>query len=542
MRIHKIIITNFRSLKNVVVEPHEFNIFVGQNNHGKSNLFEAIEWFYAGKGDIQEYKHCDAGTEHVEVEVVFSGVQEGVEQISNETNQAKLRNVLGDSDTMRIKRSSESPKDRLIYNPTSNKWKKQPTGADSAFNNCIPRFEFIEATKNFKDVSAYKNTTPIGQMLSGLVSETLNKDDEYKQFREQFERIFGDGESKVRQALNSLSHKVAEHLQEQFPDCTNITFNVKEPSFDDFLKNYETELNDGVVTKADEKGDGMQRALMLSIIKAHADFRRDEALGRTFIFFIDEAELHLHPTGQRQLKQSLLELTNDDGTDQVFITTHSSVLIADGDQDNKQSFFRVLKENKCTKVEPIANTDKHSVVYDLLGGNPADLLLPANFLIVEGPSEDEFLSGVIKRFYPAKPNIHILPAGGDDEAQHQTMNSLNKVFSPLKRQPIYKTKLTILCDQPDATKQARFNQFKNDNRFLERNGQLFVLEVNGLEDYYPDTLSQKCTRTDKVKKAKWMASNITQDQFEHEMIIMYQALKHCWDHAYTTEVEEANVE
>jgi len=541
MKISEIRISNFRSLKYVVVTPHAFNIFVGQNNHGKSNLFEAVEWFYGGKGDIQELKHCDAGSEDIEVEVTFSDAQEGIEQISNESNQTKLKKVLGDSVTMRIKRSSKSPKDRLLYNPISTEWKKQPTGADSAFNNCIPRFEFIEATKNFKDVSAYKNTTPIGQMLSGLVSETLNKDSEYKQFREQFERLFGDGDSKVRQALNSLSHKVAEHLQEQFPDCSNITFNVKEPSFDDFLKNYETELNDGVVTKADEKGDGMQRALMLSIIKAHADFRRDEALGRTFIFFIDEAELHLHPTGQRQLKQSLLGLT-DKGNDQVFITTHSSVLIADGDQDDKQSFFKVLKENKCTMVVPIVNADKHSVVYDLLGGNPADLLLPANFLIVEGPSEDVFLSGIIKRFYPTKPNIHILPAWGDDEAQNQTMNALNKVFSPLKRQPIYKTKLTILCDQPDASKLARFNQFKSDNQFLERNGQLFVLEVNGLEDYYPDVLSQICTRTNKVKKAKYMASEITQEQFENDMTIMYQALNHCWDHAYTTELEEANAE
>ncbi|USE34050.1 ATP-dependent endonuclease [Endozoicomonas sp. SCSIO W0465] len=119
------------------------------------------------------------------------------------------------------------------------------------------------------------------------------------------------------------------------------------------------ELDDGVNTTAADKGDGMQRALMLSIIKAHADFRREEALGRSFIFFIDEAELHLHPTGQRQLKNSLLELTRGAGNDQVFITTHSSVLIADGDQDQQQSFFKVTKENKKTQIEVIRPTEKH---------------------------------------------------------------------------------------------------------------------------------------------------------------------------------------
>ncbi|USE34052.1 hypothetical protein [Endozoicomonas sp. SCSIO W0465] len=76
--------------------------------------------------------------------------------------------------------------------------------------------------------------------------------------------------------------------------------------------------------------------------------------------------------------------------------------------------------------------EKHSVVFDLLGGNPADLLLPANFMIVEGPSEVHFLTGVIQRFYQDKPSIQILPAGGDDEAQNQSMNGLNKALFVLQ--------------------------------------------------------------------------------------------------------------
>ncbi len=533
MRIQKIKIKNFRSLQDVTISPEKFNIFVGQNNHGKSNLFEAVEWFYTGKGNFSDIKHCNAKEdEFIEVEIEFSDVQQGISQITHSDNQKKLKKVLEDSDVMRVKRSSKAVKERLLFNPSSKEWKKQPTGADAAFNNCIPRFEFIEATKNFRDVSAYKNTTPIGQMLSGLVSETLEQDEEYKAFIEQFDKLFGDSDSKVRQALNELSGKVTQHLKEQFPDCNSITFNVKEPSFDDLLKNYETDVDDGVITKADAKGDGMQRALMLSIIKAHADFRRKDALGRSFIFFIDEAELHLHPTGQRQLKQSLLELTRKNGSDQIFITTHSSVLIADGDQDDSQSFFRVLKENKCTYVESIAKTDKAGVVYDLLGGNPADLLLPANIMIVEGPSEVKFITNIIQKHYTEKPVIHIVPADGDDEAQNQTMNGLNKVFVPLKNSPIYKEKLTLLCDQPDPNKQDRFDTFKNENSFLQVNGQLHVLDVNGLEDYYPEDLINNCTYAKKVKKAKWMSSNITKEQFENEMPIIFSALQHCWDNAY----------
>ncbi|NLX25389.1 MAG: ATP-binding protein [Lentisphaerae bacterium] len=535
MRISKITVRNFRSLKNVEIAPTKFNVLIGQNNHGKTNLFEAVEWFYTGKGSLAEIRHVDAlSDDEVFVEVEFSGVQDGIANISKEDNQQKIRNVIGESDVMRVKRSSQDEKNRLLYNPEKDEWKKQPCGADSTFNNCIPRFEFVEATKNLKDVSSYKSTTPVGQMLGGVVAEVLEKNQDYQDFQAAFEKLFQSAESPVRKKLKELSDSVQHHLAQQFPDCSEVDFDVEEPEFDELLKNYKTRLNDGVKTTAEEKGDGMQRALMLAIIKTHADFRREEALGRSFIFFIDEAELHLHPTGQRQLKQALLDLTA--GVDQVFITTHSSVFIADEHSD--QTIFEVCKEDKCTNIEPVANAGRQHVVYQLLGGNPADLLLPANFMIVEGSSEEVFISGLINRFYSERAQIQILPANGDDEQQRQNMEALNRVFKPLKARPIYKTKLILLCDKPDPTKQPRFEDFKRENGFLDRNGQIHTLPVNGLEDYYPTTLKQSCRFVaDKKKMAKWMAENIAQNQFETEMPVIFQALEQCWDKAYKPEME-----
>ncbi len=535
MRISKIKIQNFRSLADVEVSVSEFNVLIGQNNHGKTNFFEAVEWFYKPSGEIEDIRHVDAEDDaEVSVEIEFSGVQAGVENISKEDNRVKIRNVIGEADIMRIRRSSPDAKSRLLYNPEKNEWKKQPCGADSAFNNCIPRFEFVEATKNLKDVSSYKSTTPIGQMLSGVIAEILEEDKDYQDFQAAFEKLFQSTDSPVRKKLKELSDSVQKHLAQQFPDCSEVDFDVEEPAFDDLLKNYKTRLDDGVKTTAEEKGDGMQRALMLSIIKTHADFRRDEALGRSFIFFIDEAELHLHPTGQRQLKNALLELTN--GVDQVFITTHSSVFIAD--EAGQQTIFEVNKEEKRTGVESVSHAGRQHVVYQLLGGSPADLLLPANFLIVEGASEEWFLLGLVERFYNDRPQIQIIPANGDDERQRQNMDAINLVFNPLKKRPIYKEKLVILLDQPNGgDKQARFDEFKQENRFLENNDQLHMLDVNGLEDYYPEELKERCPCTKKVKMAKWMAREMPQEQFESEMPIIFQALENCWQKAYQMELD-----
>ena len=62
MNIRKIIINNYRSIKAIKIESLiDFNVFVGQNNHGKTNIFEAIEWFFNGprKGEsLNTLRHC----------------------------------------------------------------------------------------------------------------------------------------------------------------------------------------------------------------------------------------------------------------------------------------------------------------------------------------------------------------------------------------------------------------------------------------------------------------------------------------------------
>ena len=72
MKIINIKINNFRSIEKIDIGLDDFDIFVGQNNHGKTNIFEAINWFYSPKGNLEEIKRKGAGKdESVEVEVTF---------------------------------------------------------------------------------------------------------------------------------------------------------------------------------------------------------------------------------------------------------------------------------------------------------------------------------------------------------------------------------------------------------------------------------------------------------------------------------------
>lgn len=45
MKIKKIVIQNYKSIKNIDITLSEkVNVFIGENSVGKSNIFSAIEW------------------------------------------------------------------------------------------------------------------------------------------------------------------------------------------------------------------------------------------------------------------------------------------------------------------------------------------------------------------------------------------------------------------------------------------------------------------------------------------------------------------
>ena len=191
--------------------------------------------------------------------------------------------------------------------------------------------------------------------------------------------------------------------------------------------------------------------------------------------------MHLHPTAQRNLKNVLLELS--ESTDQVFINTHSSVFVADNHPNQK--IFKAEKNDGETDIEPIDDLAKPYVVFELLGGSPADLLLPRNFLIVEGLSEFEFLTRVIRRFYSDKPNIQIIKANGDIDQAERTINAIEKAFIPLNAS-LYSDRLVILIDAPSAQTQNGVNDFLQRNRSLIQNRQFFQIPHRDLEQYYPE--------------------------------------------------------
>lgn len=537
MKIKRISIENFRSIKQANILVSDFNIFVGQNNCGKTNLFEALEFFFNGyKGDIRELIFKRSSNLEMSVEIEFSDIQDGLSKMQNEKNRVTLSGKLGNADIACLRRSSKDVKKRKLY--IDGNEVAPGTGFDAALNDFLPKFEYITTKQYYDSVAKYSKTTPIGAMLSNVLATILQTNQQYREFQEKFSALFESDDSEIKTEFDRIGNNVKVYLEKQFPDTSKVRFEVTQPAFEDLLKNFNTDIDDGIETSAEEKGDGMQRALMLSIIQAYSDFRKqNEDAGKSFLFLIDEAELHLHPKAQRQLKEVLYDLSKD--TDQVFINTHSSVFVADNCEG--QSIFKVEKSSGETCISNVNESEKPYIIYDLLGGSPADLLLPNNFLIVEGQSEFELFTRIIKRFYSDKPSIQIIQAHGDVDQAEKSINAIEKLFTPLNNN-IYGNKLVILMDCPSDQTKGGVDDFRKRYKHLDKNTQIFILDKRDIEQCYPNhedevygnwqkTQEQVDAMNGKKKKklAIKVGDTITKDEFENSMTTCHRALERCWE-------------
>ncbi len=534
MFIKSLTIKNFRSIEKIEnLSIDSFNVFVGQNNHGKTNLFEAIEWFFVGGGNIDDICFMRNISKKFSVEIEFVGLQNALKWIENDKQKKALSDIFGSEDNIILKRDCayENGEDRQLFNPNTKKW-ENPMGRDTTWRQFLPILEYVSTKKFLEDVAKYGKTTPISRMLSSVLEKMLETDKSYMNFKKMFNELFGDPfdpakKTQIRKSIDDIGDRVAFYLKKQFPETTDVKFKVENPELEDLFKKFKTIVNDGVENDSSEKGDGMQRALMLAIIQAYATFRKNNGELNGFLFLIDEAELHLHPTAQRALKTALLEVA--EAGDQVLVNTHSSVLVADNSPH--QSIFKVEKVNKITTAVLVSESEKPSVIFDLLGGSPTDLLLPANILIVEGYSEVKFLRIVVQRFYSDfSDKIQIVPANGDITKEDKSIKFLDMAYEYFKsKKNPYFDKVVVIADGPNATNQPEYAKFKTSHPELIAGKRYFELRVGSLEEYYPSPFTANPNSVagrigGKSFYAEDVSSKITQKDFESKMVVVMEAL------------------
>ena len=206
---------------------------------------------------------------------------------------------------------------------------KNPKGYDGVLKGALPEFIYIPAVRDVTDEAKVGKSNPFGQLINSIFDKISddNKEDISNQLKTVENQLCSSSEGsldEIKEIENVLNEKMSD-----FMDC-KIDLRMSVPQLKDIFNKVEICANDGIRTNINEKGHGMQRSMIFSILRAYAELihqqkAEDKANERSTLFAIEEPELYLHPQSQRTLMSVLKEIS--EGNDQVIYSTHSNLFI-----------------------------------------------------------------------------------------------------------------------------------------------------------------------------------------------------------------------
>ena len=410
MKINKIEISNFRSIANVEMNFQTLMMFIGQNNHGKSNMLYAILFFF-GEIKIQELDFFNDSDE-LFVEIEFDDLDDDDKNtfkkyLTNE-NKILVRKTAYKEGSFQYNGYIQNPvHDYLKEDKATNfttrgiattlplyeylpqegritkaniieaqklyilahegeiefNYELEETnflGLKSVAQGIFGDVFFIPAVKNINDDLSNNKTSIFTKLYSKVIDIVTSNDADIQnikgQVTTQFQKLkkySEDGTSNIDRPieLNQFEDRLSSNLRDWGVD---LEVEIIQPDIDDVFKsNVNIWIHDGIRTDINRKGHGLQRALTFSLIKTLSEHVQAEAgeEGQTrqaskSSYFIFE-EPELYLHPQAQ--RSLLDsLIRLSTGSQVVLCTHSSSLIS---LKNYKSISIVRKDITTNKTE-----------------------------------------------------------------------------------------------------------------------------------------------------------------------------------------------
>lgn len=305
------------------------NILLGENNTGKSTIFEAFD-FLRNKPSKPKSSIVNKSypNEDAIVEIIFRGdVDSIIEQFSPDNKKAVFRQRVYEIEGvehLKLQRSTTNKNPINIWNPETNTY-DNVSGIDAPVKSMFET-NFVWADTNPNDEAKFGSSTITGNLIGEILNSFIEHP-EYQIFLEQYDSTFNNETSNLKQQLRDIEQRTQNIFQEQF-GAGDIHFRFEPIAPSNFFKNVKVYIDDGTETAMDEKGSGMQRAVALAMVQVYADILRQqpgEELQKPLFLFIDEPEICLHPNAQEKLFRALLELSRNN---QIFIATHSPYFLS----------------------------------------------------------------------------------------------------------------------------------------------------------------------------------------------------------------------
>ena len=335
MKIRKVVIRNWRSIKYIEIDFNELMIFIGQNNHGKSNILSAL-LFYFGQinADGLDF-HRNEGD--LFVEIIFSKLNEEEQNTFSKylstSNEIRVRKSVSKDSSAQYNGYIEQPdidwlkeenianytnrdaaKSLPLYNllPPNGRIKQEDfkkaqieyiqknknevsltytvestpfMGAKNVAKGMFGDVFFIPSVKNVRDELSTKGNSVFGQLYSRVIAKMSEKNVEFIEAKNKMIQLVGvlnkltkDGKPNKQRPkeLSDLEKLIDDELKSW---QTKIDVEITPPNVEDIFKvGAEIWVDDGIRTDIERKGHGLQRAFIFALLKAWSTVIKEEEL------------------------------------------------------------------------------------------------------------------------------------------------------------------------------------------------------------------------------------------------------------------------
>lgn len=260
---------------------------------------------------------------------------------------------------------------------------------------------------------------------------------------------------------------------------------------------------DGKTLPLNSLGTGIHEVIILAVAATTLD---------NTVVCMEEPELHLNPILQKKLIRYLSGST----TNQYFITTHSAALM---DTPNAE-IYHVQMQDGQSVIERVTSDRHRSAICEDLGYHPSDLLQANCVIWVEGPSDRLYLNCWIKSVFPTMvEGIHysVMFYGGR-LASHLSGNDFDEEIDDFISLRRLNRRGVIIIDSDRDTKGARINATKKrlQAEFDNGPGYAWITDGREIENYLPaDQVA------DAIRKTKPSAQSVSKFvKYENVLSIM----------------------
>ena len=216
----------------------------------------------------------------------------------------------------------------------------------------LPKYFYIPAIKNVADDLKNTKTSALGELinwLSNSVSKEIKEEFKVKSgelVEELLKKIDNDGagNSKIGAINKALNENIG------FDIGCSLELKFGSPEIEDIVfPQPKVFANDGYNSELTEKGHGVQRLALFSLLRTYNTFDFGKSSNeRNMIIGIEEPEIYLHPPLKRSTYSLLKKLSS--GKDQVVYCTHDSLFLSVENFDEIRLFRKSDDKNPITKV------------------------------------------------------------------------------------------------------------------------------------------------------------------------------------------------